>query len=206
MTALVWDDTSERTYQYGVDHAVLYPEVGIGVIWGGMQSIELSSNAKATSAYWDSRKRFDLVDLGMASGTIRALDRPQEFLPHEGVQSLRSGVTLRDQKRPAFGLSWRTKVDADEYKLHMLHGAIAVPKDLDHNTMTDKGEPTEFEWAFSSAPNELVDHRPAAHIMLDSRFVDAGIMTLVESYLYGTVEWDAWLPPIQMVVDLINNW
>ena len=206
MTELVWDNTSERTYQYGVDHAVLYPAVGAGVIWSGVQSVELSPNHSANPSYWDGRKDGDLVNLGAVSGTIRALDHPQEFLVYEGVQSLRPGITLRDQKRPAFGLSWRTKVNADEYKLHMLHGAIAAPQDLEHSTATDEVEPTEFEWTFSSAPDELTNHRPAAHLVLDSRFIQADIMTLMESYLYGSAEWDAWLPPVQIVIDLINNW
>ena len=56
MSKLVWDQTSERLYETGVDRGVVYPQVGAaypkGAAWNGLIGVTLSpSGAEPTPLY-----------------------------------------------------------------------------------------------------------------------------------------------------------
>src|SRR5215475_6923575 len=139
MTALVWDQTGERFYEAGVDHGVLYlpdstGKYSTGVAWNGLTTVtEAPSGAAATPQWADNIKYLNLIAAEEFGGTIQAFTYPDEFHECDGTVVPSDGVTVGQQSRRIFGLSYRTRVGNDiegnefGYKLHMIYGAQAAP-------------------------------------------------------------------------------
>ena len=78
MSKIVWDETGKRTYETGVDHGVLYPQVSgaypKGVAWNGLTSVnESPSGAEANPQYADNIKYLNLVSAEEFGATIEAV-------------------------------------------------------------------------------------------------------------------------------------
>lgn len=196
MTKIEWDKTGERRYETGVDHAVLYiPTNGAytnGVAWNGITSIaESPSGAEATPIYADNMKYLNLLSVEEFGGTIEAITYPDEFLQFDGGATPTPGVTVSQQARGKFGLSYRTLIgndvvaEAAGYKLHLVYGAQASPSERTNTTINDSPEATPLSWEFSTTAVPVTGMKPTSLVTIDSTKVLKANLDALELILYG---------------------
>ena len=198
MARLVWDKTGERVYESGVDHGVLYlpDNAGAytnGVVWNGLTTVtESPSGAEPNPQYADNIKYLNLVSAEEFGATIEAFTYPKEFAQCDGSAELAPGVTIGQQARTTFGLSYRTKIGNDlegqdaGYKLHLIYGAQAAPSERAYATINDSPEAITFSWEITTNPINVTGHKPTASLTIDSTEVAAAKMATIEDLLYGT--------------------
>lgn len=203
MAQLVWNDVGDRLYEVGVDRGVLYLTSNAGVVWNGLISVSEDVGGNTTTAlYYDGIKYLDLATVSDFSGTIKAYTYPDEFLEFEGILEISDGVYAVNQNRKPFGLCYRTLIGDDVsglnagYKLHILYGLTALPQLVEYATQGEEVSPVEFSWSITGKPQAVTGFRPTSHIILDSRYVPAGVLSNLESILYGTTFTQARLPAI----------
>lgn len=205
MTALVWDATGEHFYETGVDHGVLYiPTEGVyskGVAWNGLTGVtESPSGAESNPQYADNIKYLNLISAEEWAGTIEAFTYPDEFAACNGEKELTAGVTVGQQSRSTFGMSYRTKIGNDTdgsdhaYKIHLLYGLTAAPSEKAYTTVNDSPEAVTFSWEASSVPVNVSGMLPTSSITIDSRTADPTQLEALEKILYGSEEAEPRLP------------
>jgi hypothetical protein len=206
MTVLTWDQVGERFFETGVDRAVLYlPDSGgnydTGFAWNGMVSVtETPSGAEPTPQYADNIKYLNLYSLEEFGATIEAFTYPDEWAECDGTAVPQPGVTVGQQNRKAFGLSYRTRKGNDiegpdlGYKLHLVYGATASPSEKAYGTINESPEAITFSWEIYSVPVPVTGYKPTAILTIDSTKVDADALADLEDFLYGTVGTDPSLP------------
>jgi len=214
MTALAWDETGEHFFETGVDHGVLYLiTAGLydtGFAWNGLTGVtETPSGAEPTALYADNIKYLNLISLEEFGGTITAYTYPDEFSLCDGTAIPSPGVTVGQQARRSFGLSYRTRIGNDEvgdqlgYKLHLAYGATAKPSEKAYTTVNDSPAGVEFSWEFSTVPVPVTDLRNTSLITVDSRTVDPAALASLEEILYGNVSTEPRLPEPDEVLALL---
>lgn len=205
MTKLVWDKSGERFYETGVNKGVLYPLTAgaytKGVAWNGLTAVtESPSGAEATPLYADNIKYLNLMSAEEFGATIEAYTYPDEFAACNGESNLLEGVSLGQQKRTPFGMSYQTRVgndvDANDhgYKIHLIYGALAAPSEKAYSTINDSPEAITFSWEVTTTPVEVTGFKPTACVTIDSTKVDADKLAAIEAILYGTEDEEARLP------------
>lgn len=200
-TLIKWDETSKHIYETGVDHAVLYVQDAsgaypAGVAWNGITAItESPSGAESNPLYADNIKYLDLRSAEEFGATVEAFTYPEEFEECDGSKELAAGVTIGQQKRKSFGLSYRTILgndtqnDAYGYKLHLIYGATAAPSEKGYQTVNDSPEAISFSWELSTTPTpvtKIADAKPTASITIDSTKATTAQLEALEQILYGT--------------------
>lgn len=206
MTKLMWDQTGQRLYETGVDHGVLYiPDSGglynSGYAWNGLTTVtESPTGAESNPQYADNIKYLNLTSAEEFGATVEAFTYPDEFAQCDGTAVPEPGVSVGQQSRKVFGLSYRTKVGNDldgqdfGYKLHLIYGALAAPSEKAYATINDSPTAISFSWAVTTTPVDLPGYKPTASITLDSTKVDADALSALEDMLYGTAGADPELP------------
>lgn len=217
MAELEWDLTGERTYETGVDHGVLYTPDGSGVYndgvaWNGLTTVtESPTGAEANAKYADNIKYLNLISAEQFEATLEALTYPVEFEAYDGLSVPSAGVTVGQQIRKTFGLSYRTikgndiEGDAHGYKIHLLYGLTAAPSEKAYATINDSPDAIAFSWKLSSIPVAVTGLRPASVITIDSTEVDADALLALEEILYGSVSDDPRLPLPDEVIALFEG-
>ena len=196
MSKIVWDKTGERLYETGVDRGVLYVQSNgtypNGVAWNGLTAVtESPSGAEATPLYADNIKYLNLMSAEDFGCTIEAYTYPEEFAQCDGSAELAAGVTIGQQTRKPFGLSYRTKIGNDAagnefgYKLHLIYGGLAAPSEKAYSSINDSPEATTFSWEVSTTPVSVDGHSPTASITIDSTKVEPTKLKALEDILYG---------------------
>lgn len=213
MTALVWDQVGDRTYESGVDRGVLYLPDGSAIPWNGLISVVEHFNNDASPVYYDGMLINNFSSLGDFSATIRAITYPDEFLEFEGLGSSSStpGVFLGDQRPKTFSLCYRTQIGNDVdgekagYKLHIVYNVVANVKDKQYASVSQSLDPIEFEWDVSAIPEELTEFgfAPSGHIVINTINIDPDILDSIEAILYGTSEADADLVSMTDMLEVI---
>lgn len=199
---LIWDQTGERFYETGIDHGVLYPyntatsSYDNGVAWNGLTSVtESPSGAESNAQYADNIKYLDLLSAEEFAATLECYTYPDEWELCDGSVSPVSGVSIRQQPRKSFGLSYRTKIgnDVDQdlgYKLHLVYGCKATPSERGYNTVNDSPEAITFSYSISTTPVNVTGYKATAIITIDStKFTSTEAkarLTALENKLYGT--------------------
>lgn len=206
MAKLTWDETGKRLYETGVRNGVLYPQdtsgtYPKGVAWNGLTAVtESPSGAEATALYADDIKYLSLLSTEEFGATVEAYTYPDEFAECDGSAELAPGVVIGQQKRKAFGMSYRTVVGNDVdgndygYKLHLIYGAMAAPSEKGYATINDSPEAITFSWEISTTPVSVNGFKPTASITIDSTKVNAEKLADLEKILYGDAETEARLP------------
>jgi len=206
MTELMWDKVGERKYETGVDHGVLYlPDANgdyvNGVAWNGLVSVtEAPSGAEASPQYADNIKYLNLVSAEEFGGTIEAFTSPVEFDQCDGTAQPYPGISVAQQSRKTFGLSYRNLVGNDLQgtdfgeKIHLVYGALAAPSEKNRATVNDSPEAVTFSWEFTTTPVPVPGLKPSAHITADSTLVSAAGFAALKQALYGTAGADPRLP------------
>lgn len=202
MSKLVWDQTGERLYETGVKNGVLYPlsaagKYDTGVAWNGLTAVtESPSGAESTPLYADDIKYLNLLSTEEFGGTIEAYTYPEEFEQCDGSATIAKGVTIGQQPRKSFGLSYRTTLgnDVDNnnygYKLHLVYGALAAPSEKAYASINDSPEAITFSWEFTTTPVSVKDAKPTASITIDSTKCDKSKLEALEKILYGSDDGD----------------
>lgn len=216
MSKLVWDATGERKYETGVRNGVLYVmgEGGTypkGVAWNGLTAVtESPSGAEATALYADDTKYLNLISAEEFGATIEAYTYPDEFAECDGSATLAAGVTIGQQPRKTFGMSYRTVYGNDVnnesygYKLHLIYGAVAAPSEKAYATINDSPEAITFSWEVKTTPVNVTGHKPTASLTIDSTKVDQAKMKKIEDILYGAAEGEARLPLPDEIIQIIQ--
>jgi hypothetical protein len=215
---LTWDNVGERLYETGVDHGVLYiPDSGgvydNGVAWNGLTTVtESPSGAEATPLYADNIKYLNLVSAEEFGATIEAYTYPEEFGQFDGTASPVAGVSVGQQSRRSFGLSYRTRLGNDVdgsdygYKLHLIYGAQAAPSEKAYATINDAPEAITFSWELSTTPVSAGETlKPTAQLTIDSTKVDPADLATLEDLLYGTAGTDPQLPTPEEVIAIFTT-
>ena len=215
MPKLIWDATGERVYETGVRNGVLYPMVDgaypKGVVWNGLTAVtESPSGAESTPLYADDIKYLNLISAEEFGATVEAYTYPEEFAECDGSATLVKGVTIGQQPRKTFGMSYRTVIGNDVnneshgYKLHLIYGAVATPSEKAYSTINDSPEAITFSWELTTTPVNVTGFKPTACLTIDSTKVDKEKLTALEDILYGTQEAEARLPLPDEIATLMN--
>lgn len=206
MAMLKWDQVGEKLYETGVDHGVLYPQKNgtypKGVAWNGLISVtESPSGAEDNPLYADNTKYLNIKSNEDYGATIECYTYPDEWAACNGEADLATGVTLGQQRRNTFGLSYRTNIGNDTdgndhgYKLHLIYGCSASPSEKSYSTINDSPEPITFSYEVTTTPipvsgNDLDGNpfKPTAAITIDSTKVSKANLEALEKILYGSDE------------------
>ena len=142
---------------------------------------------------------------------------PEEFAECDGSKSIVAGVTIGQQKRKMFGLSYVTTlgndVDGNDYgyKLHIVYGCMATPSEKNYATINDSPEAITMSWEISTTPVDIpgVDEdgnpfKPTAIMTFDSMKTDPKIMKAIEDILYGTADAEARLPLPEEIIGILK--
>lgn len=217
MSKLVWDETGKRYYETGVRQGVLYPMDASGtypkgVAWNGLTAVtESPSGAEATALYADDIKYLNLMSAEEFGATIEAYTYPNEFAACNGEAELVPGVTIGQQARQAFGMSYRTVIGNDVdgenhgYKLHLIYGAVAAPSEKGYSTINDSPDAITFSWEISTTPVSVNNFKPTASITIDSTKVNAEKLAALEKILYGDADVEPRLPLPNEVAQIMTT-
>lgn len=214
---LAWDLSGQRTYETGVDHGVLYlpDEMGAyvdGVPWNGLVSVKESpSGAEANAKYADNIKYLSLYSAEMFAATLEAFTYPDEFAKFDGLYVPTPGVSVAQQLRGRFALSYRSlrgddiAGDAAGYKLHLVYGCTAAPSEKAYTTINESPEAVTFSWALNTVPVAVAGKKPTSLVTIDSAIVDADALAALELILYGDAGVDPRLPLPDEVIALFEG-
>lgn len=214
---LTWDDAGKRLYETGVKQGVIYPQddngaYPKGVAWNGLTAVtESPEGAEPTPLYADDIKYLNLLSTEEFKATIEAYTYPDEFAECDGSGSLVEGVTIGQQDRKTFGLSYRTSLGNDVkgneygYKLHIVYGCLAAPSEKAYATVNDSPEAITFSWEVSTTPVNVTGFKPTASLVLDSVKLGAAKMKAIEDVLYGSSAAEARLPLPDEIKSIIES-
>ena len=213
---IVWDNTGERLYETGVKNCVLYPQVSgaypKGVAWNGVASItESPSGAEASPLYADDIKYLNLMSNEELGLSVEAYTYPDEFAACDGSAEITKGVSIGQQKRNIFGLSYRTTLGNDTdsndygYKLHLVYGCLAAPSEKAYASINDSPEAITFSWEITTTPVSVNGFKPTANITIDSTKIEPAKLTALETILYGSEETEARLPLPDEVAQIMTG-
>jgi hypothetical protein len=222
MTQLQWDKVGERIYETGVSKGVLYlpdntGDYDEGYAWNGLTAItESPSGAEANKQYADNIVYVNLRSAEEFGGTIEAFTYPEQWEQCDGSASPQPGISLGQQGRRTFGLSYQTLLGNDlegtdyGYKIHLIWGATASPSERAYATVNDSPEAATLSWEISTTPVEVgtiggVTYKPSSSMTIDSTKVDSTALAALEELLYGTVGTDPSLPSPAEVIDLFDG-
>ena len=198
MARLAWDKVSERLYETGIDHMVLYKQDNTGaypkgVVWNGITAFtESPSGAEPNPQYADNIKYLNILSAEEFGGTLEAFNSPKEFDECDGSAEIIPGVVIGQQTRKGFGLCYRTVLGNDVkyndygYKLHLVWGGLAAPSEKNYASINDSPELTPLSWEISTTPVEYTGYKPTATMTIDSTTVDPDKLAALLDVLYGT--------------------
>jgi hypothetical protein len=217
MAKLTWDDSGKRLYETGVEKGVLYPiqTGGVytkGVAWNGLTGVtESPSGAEANPIYADNIKYLNLISTEQFGAKIEAYTYPEEFAACDGSLDIGTGVSIGQQKRVMFGLSYKTAIGNDidgaehGYKLHLIYGAMATPSERAYATVNDKPDAITFSWDVTTTPVSVTGFKPTASLTIDSTKVDPTKLAALELILYGNTGVDPRLPLPDEITSIITG-
>lgn len=197
---LAWDRSGEKKFETGIDRGVLYPIANgaypVGAVWNGLTAIsESPDGGDAQDFYADNIKYGSLRGTENYGGTIECYTYPDEWKQCDGRKELLTGVTVAQQNRKAFGLSYRSLIGNDTelldygYTLHLVYNATSSPSEKSRQTVNESPEAQTFSYEFKTTPVPVtvVDGMKAtSHIEIDSTKVTKAQLDAIEAILYGT--------------------
>ena len=218
MAVLVWDKPGEHWYETGCDKGVLFVQedtgvYGNGVAWNGLTGVtESPDGAEPTDLYANNAKYASLRSAETFGGTIKAYTYPDAFNACDGKKALAKGVTVAQQNRSSFGLTYRnlvgndTSSDSDDaYIIHLVYGATVKPSEKERNTVNDSPDANEFSWEFDTTPVAIPNMKPTSHIEIDSRTATKEKLKALEDKIYGTAEAEPTLPTPSEVMEMFKE-
>ncbi len=181
-----WD----RDYNFSASRA--FSVESSAVPWQGLISFDESMNNEIKEYYFEGRPYLFVPSLSRYSGTINAYTYPDEFLKMVGNGEVAGGLYFDGQQPQTFGLTYRTKIANTHegleagYILHLVYNLTATQGDTTRETLADSINPTTFTWDVQAVPVQVEGFLPTAHVMIDSRKIDASDLSNIEEILYGS--------------------
>lgn len=219
MFKIEWDKIGEKLYEAGLDRGVLYKRDATGtypkgVAWNGLISVtEGVSGGEANPFYADNMKYANVLSNEEFNPSIEAYTYPDEFEECDGSKQVADGVSIGQQKRSTFGLSYRTLIgnDVDDtdhgYKIHLVYGAVASPSEKSRQTTNESVELMTMSWECTTTPvavTKVAGCKPTAHLVIDSTKTSAEKLAELEKLLYGDGETEGKLPTPDEVIELVG--
>lgn len=209
MTRLSWSAPQDRIFEAGLDRGVLYPKNAPAVAWNGLTAVEETGGEAAASYYVDGRPFLFLPKPKEYQARLKAYTYPDAFSAIMGEVEAADGMYLDSQQGDAFDLSYRTLIGGMTegqagYKIHLIYNATVVPSAKSYTSLGGEINPVEFEWEIQAVPVPVAGYRSTAHIMIDTRHMDAEKLALIEDLIYGTESTDAEIPSPQLVFDTLS--
>lgn len=194
MPELVWNELGSRYFEAGVDQGVLYLADGSGVVWNGLVSVtESPSGGDPQPFYMDGVKYLNVAGRKEFGGTLVAYTYPDEFEQFDGFTDMGNGLSVDEQMRKSFGLSYRTRIGNDlfgqdkGYKIHIIYNALATPTNRDYKTLGEQQDALNFSWNLTTTPVRIDGTlSPLSHVIIDSTKTNPTQLKFMEEYLYGT--------------------
>lgn len=201
--ALTWDGVGKKVYEMGCDRGVLY-KLGAdgtynnGEAWDGLTGIdENPSGADANKQFANNNIYANLRGTEEYGGAIKAYTYPDGWNECDGHPEVVAGVSVGQQNRKGFGLSYRTLKGNDTegldygYEIKLVYGATCSPTSQSHATTTDSPDLEELSWDFDTVPVDVVSPtgerlKKTSTLVIDSTKVNAAKLTAFEQILYGT--------------------
>lgn len=200
MSKLTWGGEGEKRFQNGLDELCLYirGEQGYdkGVAWNGATSFsEKPSGAEANKFYADNTTYANILSNEEWAGTLEAYNSPDEFDACDGRATLVAGVTVGQQERKTFGLSYRTKygtdVDSEAGEIyHLVYGCKASPSERQHQTINENPELDNPSWEISSVPVAVPGGKPTSTLEVSSITTDPDRFAAFKAVIQGCDEYD----------------
>lgn len=187
MVMIEWDLPEDRTYESGLDRAVLYPMNNLGIPWNGLTKVSEKRSTTQEPLYYEG-DRFDiLTNPKDFAATISAYTYHDIMDVLTGSYFDGLGVQYNDVLFDNFfSLSYRTMVGGtSDYKVHVLFNLKAKPSDTTRATNSDRDTPMEFSWDVESVPQNVSGIR-TPRLIFDTRRVSPETMSSVEDALYGS--------------------
>ena len=197
MPKLEWDKTSEKTYELGSKNMALYVlgANGVyetGVAWNGITSVSFNNTGGDENALWaDDMKYGSIRSVEECGGSIEAFTCPREFYPCDGKVEIAPGVSIGQQNRTPFGFAVKTTIGNDTagleygYKLHIVYNATASPSERSYSTINDSPDAQSLSWDYTCTSIPVANHKPIAHLEIDSTEADATKLAALETILFG---------------------
>lgn len=217
MGRLEWDKEGEKEYEVGVKKGVLYTMDATGnysnaSVWNGLSSInESPSGAEPNKIYADDIVYANILGAEEFGATVEALMYPPKFEECDGTKEVAPGVTIGQQDRKIFGLSYVTTIGNDAagtnagYKIHLIYGCTAQPSEKSYSTINDSPEPITFSWEMQTTPVNVTGAKPTSLLVIDSRKTTAAKLKALEDILYGTDSEEARLPKPDEIIQLMSD-
>lgn len=212
MAKLEWAASGTRFFETGVSRGVLYPANEDGVAWNGLISVDEDEGTPNVKEYFlDGINYLNVVGRTAFTASLTAFSTPREFDVCDGIKRLARGLSVTQQPRRAFGLSYRTRIGNDidgsdhAYKIHLVYNALATSTGSSNNTFTDESAPVEKSWSLTTLPPSITGYRPTAHVTIDSRQVPARMLTALEDILYGSSSTAPRLIPLSELIELMKS-
>lgn len=211
-----WDKDGERVYETGCDRGVLYKQKSdasydTGEAWNGLTGVtESPSGAEPTDIWADNMKYLTLRSPEDYAATVTCYTYPDGWKACDGRRDIIPGVTIGQQKRARFGMTWRTlvgnDVDGDDhgYKIHIVWNATASVSERAYQTESDSPEAIEFSYEITTTGIKIEGYRASAAVEIDSTKIDAAKLTKIENTLYGTENTEPTLPTLPEFVAMLN--
>lgn len=218
MSKLSWDETGSRIYETGVKNGVLFvmdpeEETGYrsGVAWNGITGITESNTGAEETALWaDDVKYASMRSAEEFGATIEAYQCPTEFYECDGLAEVVPGLTINQQSRKGFGLSYVTTIGNDvkgnSYgeKIHLIYGATASPSERSYATVNDSPDAMTLSWEITTTPVNVTGYKPTAHLIVDSTKSGKRQLKELKEALYGTNETESYLPTPDEVKEILT--
>ena len=218
MARLTWDNSSERYFETGISHAVLYlmNDDGTyedGVAWNGLIRVsEKHGGGEAIHVYADGQPFTDIYEYETFNATIESYTYPDEFMLCDGFYPDADGAlyfSLQDRKH--FGLCYQTISGNDTegtefgHKLHILYDCIAIPSEHEWSTINDSFDLSTFSWDITTACIDYSDFKPTPLVVIDSTKITKAAIGKIESYLYGSNNSNPTLIRPEVVKELLST-
>jgi len=218
-----WDQIGERLYEIGLDHGALFTmgddgKYAKGVPWNGLSAVnETPSGGEPTPVWADNMKYLNLMSAEDFGANVEAYSYPPEFAACDGDAEVAPGVTIGQQPRKMFGMSYRTLIGNDiskqayGYKIHLIYGGQVSPSEKNRQTLNDSPEPSAMSWELSTTPVDVPGFQPTAHMVIDSTKTSKEKMALIEGIIYGKDASDGGeatesrLPMPEEVIELLKD-
>lgn len=119
-------------------------------------------------------------------------------------------MSIGQQKRCPFGLSYRTRIGADDdpekgYIIHLVWNSTASPSDKGHETVNENPDAETFSWECDTTPTQVTGYKPTAHMTINSTLIEAAKLKLLEDKIYGTENSESTLPTPDEVIKLLGG-
>lgn len=212
MVALNWNQPGQKFYEAGVDRGVLYPLMGLPVVWNGLVSVnEVKVGGEQKPVYMDGVKIFDIIQNEDFQADVTAFSSPVSFQPLDGIVSIAPGLFATQQPRSTFNFCYRTRIGNDlkreefGYKIHFVYNVTASPTTRENQSLSDSTNVNPLTWSFHTVPPKSLIYKPTSHLVVDVSALTPTRKTNLENYIYGTSTNNPTFPTQATLIALITG-